>query len=337
MCVNEFQVRDVGPTLAESLAYIRKWSGDPAMIARCERLLGENPNAAVGDANVFVANYAHSLRVMHDPKSVYGAKDNPVLTGYCSNFQFPVHIGGSEKTVNPPSERSLQLAAQAWCKSATRNMAMIPELAEAFARIIDEEAEIAQRLRSDIAGAFNAAAGQATEADHERYRGSVIYQRVLALRQECDMLRASIPPPSSIDIFGEDVRECQYCQATRSIAIRYRDSGMNHQVYCGTCKRTGPTAPSLRAAVAAWNRDWGLPPNVVESPPPWHVVPGTYIPTRSDPADAPLTIGPYFDNAFIERLRQADEAGKRRAASESTAEPAPAETWRDRAIRDPIF
>ncbi len=33
---------------------------------------------------------------------------------------------------------ALQRAAQAWCKPTTKNIEMIPELAEAFAEILDE-------------------------------------------------------------------------------------------------------------------------------------------------------------------------------------------------------
>lgn len=37
-----------------------------------------------------------------------------------------------------PSELSLQKAAQAWCRPATANKVMDPELATAFAEILDE-------------------------------------------------------------------------------------------------------------------------------------------------------------------------------------------------------
>ena len=37
------------------------------------------------------------------------------------------------------TERSLQLAAQAWCKPETEHLTMIPELATAFADILDAE------------------------------------------------------------------------------------------------------------------------------------------------------------------------------------------------------
>jgi hypothetical protein len=35
------------------------------------------------------------------------------------------------------SEKSLEKAAQAWCKDTTKHLVMIPELAEAFAEILD--------------------------------------------------------------------------------------------------------------------------------------------------------------------------------------------------------
>ena len=39
------------------------------------------------------------------------------------------------------TEAALRKAAQAWCKSATSHRVMVPELAEAFADIIDEYRE----------------------------------------------------------------------------------------------------------------------------------------------------------------------------------------------------
>jgi len=38
-----------------------------------------------------------------------------------------------------PTEYSLQRAAQAWCKPTTEKLVMIPELAEVFAEILDDE------------------------------------------------------------------------------------------------------------------------------------------------------------------------------------------------------
>jgi hypothetical protein len=55
------------------------------------------------------------------------------------------------------SERSLQLAAQAWCTKKTRDHVMDPELAEAFADILDRQDT--EQLRVQLAGALMAAEG----------------------------------------------------------------------------------------------------------------------------------------------------------------------------------
>ena len=49
------------------------------------------------------------------------------------------------------SKYALMRAAQAWCKSTTRDKVMDTELAEAFADIIDEEYEIIELIEDRIA------------------------------------------------------------------------------------------------------------------------------------------------------------------------------------------
>jgi len=41
-----------------------------------------------------------------------------------------------------PSRLSLEKAAQAWCEPETSHITMIPELAEAFAVILDKESKV---------------------------------------------------------------------------------------------------------------------------------------------------------------------------------------------------
>lgn len=44
-----------------------------------------------------------------------------------------------EATPREPSSYAIQLAAQAWCEPATSHLEMVPELAVAFARILERE------------------------------------------------------------------------------------------------------------------------------------------------------------------------------------------------------
>lgn len=39
------------------------------------------------------------------------------------------------------TQQSIEKAAQAWCKPTTEHLVMVPELAEAFAEILDEQTE----------------------------------------------------------------------------------------------------------------------------------------------------------------------------------------------------
>lgn len=55
-----------------------------------------------------------------------------------------------------PSERSLQRAAQAWCRPTTEKIVMIPELAEVFAEILDSERAEMRQERDDDAWAHAA-------------------------------------------------------------------------------------------------------------------------------------------------------------------------------------
>jgi hypothetical protein len=51
--------------------------------------------------------------------------------------------------MNPPSDIATQAAAQAWCEEETKHIAMIPELALQFARILDVWIDEARRYSSD--------------------------------------------------------------------------------------------------------------------------------------------------------------------------------------------
>ena len=55
-----------------------------------------------------------------------------------------------------PSERSLQRAAQAWCRPTTEKIVMIPELADVFAEILDSERAEMRQERDDDAWAHAA-------------------------------------------------------------------------------------------------------------------------------------------------------------------------------------
>lgn len=49
-----------------------------------------------------------------------------------------------------PSEVNLGLAAQCWCDPETQKLVMIPELAMAFAKRLDEKDEEIKKLKQDL-------------------------------------------------------------------------------------------------------------------------------------------------------------------------------------------